>query len=410
MTSRSPHSLLLLYGLLLAAIPAEAGVLDGNCRVANQPAATLLIPYFEVDLADPSGATTLVSINNASVKPVLARVVLWTDWAVPTLAFDVYLTGYDVQTLNVRDLLEGRLPVTGPGTSNLGDLSDPDVTFSGCGNSTANFSTTPDNKQRTWLLAAHTGRAVAKGATEQCAGSGTAGPNVATGYITVDAVNRCSPRSVGTTANTPVQAGYFVKGGKGIASDANVLWGDYHYINSRKNTADSQAAVAVVADPDHFVSGDYTFYGRYVNFDGSDDRIPLSSLYYVRYMNGGSSFAGTDVVVWRDNRKSAAGLTACGKKPSWVPLGEMQLVAFDEEENPAELAGGNTFPVTTQKVRVGSPVLAAPKPSGFLMIDLWHKNSAHAQGWVSVTMSGGKGRFASGHEAVRVDDLCNFGL
>lgn len=408
MTSRSFHSLL-LCGLLIAAVPLEAGVLDGNCRVANQPAATLLIPYFEVDLADPSGATTLFSVNNASVKPVLARVVLWTDWAVPTLAFDVYLTGYDVQTFNVRNLLQGSLPVTGTAASTVGELSDPNVAFPGCsGNGTANLAAAPSTSQRTWLQAAHTGRAVAKSATQQCAGSGSAGPNVATGYITVDAVNRCSPSSVGTTTNTPLQAGYFAKGGKGIASDANVLWGDYHYINSRKNTADSQAAVAIVADPDHFANGDYTFYGRYVNFDGRDDRIPLSSLYYVRYMNGGSFSSGTELVVWRDNRRAAATLANCGKSPAWAPLGEMQIVTFDEEENPTEVVGGNAFPVATQKVRVGSSALAVAKPMGFLMLDLWHKDASHAQAWVSVMMSA-KGRFTTGYEALRVDDLCNFG-
>ena len=95
----------------------------GSCRVANQPAATLLVPYFEVDLNDPDGATTLFSVNNASAKPALARMVLWTDWGVPTLAFDIYLTGYDVQTLNLRDLFTGTLPRTGPAISNTGALS-----------------------------------------------------------------------------------------------------------------------------------------------------------------------------------------------------------------------------------------------------------------------------------------------
>ncbi|HEY0781016.1 MAG TPA: hypothetical protein VGE98_01065, partial [Thermoanaerobaculia bacterium] len=87
-----------LFAILLATPRAQAGMLAGNCRVSDQPAATLLLPYFEVDLDAPNGATTIVSINNASPKSELARVVLWTDWGIPTLAFDVYLTGYDVQT------------------------------------------------------------------------------------------------------------------------------------------------------------------------------------------------------------------------------------------------------------------------------------------------------------------------
>ena len=109
---------------LIAAVPSSAGILEGNCRLADQPAATMLIPYFEVDLGDPAGQTTLFSVNNASAKSTLARVVLWTNWGVPTLAFDVYLTGYDVQTLNLRDLFAGKLPQTGPDTSNSGSLSD----------------------------------------------------------------------------------------------------------------------------------------------------------------------------------------------------------------------------------------------------------------------------------------------
>src|SRR3954462_10550019 len=73
-----------LLGCLLATVPSAAGVLEGNCRLANQPAPTLLIPYFEVDLNNLSGQNTLFSVNNSSYKPALARVVQWTDWGVPT--------------------------------------------------------------------------------------------------------------------------------------------------------------------------------------------------------------------------------------------------------------------------------------------------------------------------------------
>src|SRR5688500_6050459 len=78
--------------------PVTAGVLTRNCRTAEQPAATLLYPYFEVDLQSTNGATTLISINNSSSSSTVARVVMWADWGAPTLAFDVYLTGYDVQS------------------------------------------------------------------------------------------------------------------------------------------------------------------------------------------------------------------------------------------------------------------------------------------------------------------------
>ncbi|HYG64047.1 MAG TPA: hypothetical protein VEL74_15840, partial [Thermoanaerobaculia bacterium] len=46
--------------------------------IDDVPAATLLLPYFEVYLNNANGVTTLFSINNASATAVLAHVTLWT--------------------------------------------------------------------------------------------------------------------------------------------------------------------------------------------------------------------------------------------------------------------------------------------------------------------------------------------
>src|SRR5690349_15790192 len=126
------RALTIFVCLTLATGAVQAGDLSGNCRAANQPSATLLIPYFEVNLDDSTAQTTLFSVNNASARPALARVVVWTDWGVPTLAFDIYLTGYDVQTINIRDLFKGVLPGTGTGLSNVGSLSETGPGFPGC--------------------------------------------------------------------------------------------------------------------------------------------------------------------------------------------------------------------------------------------------------------------------------------
>src|SRR5947209_2426269 len=72
-------------------LPTGAGAV--LCTVDAVPAATLLLPYFEVDLDDPDGLTTLFSINNASGSEALAHVVIWSDLSVPVLDFDVDLTG-----------------------------------------------------------------------------------------------------------------------------------------------------------------------------------------------------------------------------------------------------------------------------------------------------------------------------
>jgi hypothetical protein len=408
----------LLWVILCASLPVEraaAGVLTGNCRTAEQPAATLLVPYFQVNLDDANGAGTLISVNNASARPALARVTLWTDWGVPTLAFDVYLTGYDVQSLNLRDLFHGNVPATGADLSPRGALSQTAADFPGCnlsappGRSSVRLRATLDATATAYLRAAHTGRPIAAGEPPQCAGSGRAGAAVATGYVTVDAVNRCTPPSVGTIENTPAHALYFAAGGTGLASDANVLWGDYIYVNPAEATAASQSAIPLVADPDFFAPGDYTFYGRYVGFDARDDRAPLSSLYYTRYLNGGAFSGGTDLVVWRDNRDPQAVPRSCATGPAWSPPGELQMVAFDEEENPTEIRPSNAFPVAAQLVHVGSPALAPSAEFGWLMIDLWYRDATHAQGWVGVMMSA-RGRYNTSHPALRADDLCNFGL
>src|SRR5687768_15190520 len=100
---------LALAGLLALAGPAVAtiGTID------NVPAATLMLPYFEVDLDNTEGVNTLFSINNSAASAVLTKVVVWSDQSVPVLNFNIYLTGYDVQTFSMRDILVlGNLPRT----------------------------------------------------------------------------------------------------------------------------------------------------------------------------------------------------------------------------------------------------------------------------------------------------------
>jgi len=107
-----PALVAVVAAALLAASPASAL----RCDTDVVPAATL--PYFEVSLERPKSLTTLFSVTNVEADPALVKVVLWTDLAVPTLSFEVYLAGFDVQILNLKDLLlEGRLPVTGSAVS-----------------------------------------------------------------------------------------------------------------------------------------------------------------------------------------------------------------------------------------------------------------------------------------------------
>src|SRR3954470_12476854 len=104
---------------------------DDSCDIGVAPAATLLLPYFEVDVANRT-QNTLFTITNVSRLPQIAHVTVWTDWSFPVLDFNLFLTGYDVQALSMYDIIaKGIIAPRGaalPGTSSLttpGSLSAP---------------------------------------------------------------------------------------------------------------------------------------------------------------------------------------------------------------------------------------------------------------------------------------------
>ena len=74
--------LLLLLLLATSALGASPSTVnnDDSCDVRVGPAATLLLPYFEVDLQN-GDQTTLFTITNVSRYSQIAHVTIWTDWA-----------------------------------------------------------------------------------------------------------------------------------------------------------------------------------------------------------------------------------------------------------------------------------------------------------------------------------------
>lgn len=375
-----------LAALLLPA-PTTAGVLTDNCVVGDRPAATLLFPYFEVDLANPSGRTTLIAIANRDLflEPILARVTLWTDWGIPTVAFSLFLGPEDVQTINVRDLFStGIVPTTG---------GHADLYFPGCHPSLGGFVATPPALMRT----AHTGQ----NTLGSCLSSGNLGVNIAVGYITVDASRRCRVGNGGGT-DSPVDGDYFT-GAAPLAVTENVLWGDWFLVTPGEGFASGNAAVHVQADAEFFGAGDYTFYGRYHGFNGADRRRPLPSHYYARFLNGGAFTGGTKLIVWRDTRDPSTAVVACGSTPDWVPLGEQQVVARDEEGAFTNLGATSIFDLATQRLDIS----AVPQPHvfGLLRLNLDLPDDTPAQAWVGVEASA-SGRFSVGFPATPTNDLC----
>ena len=415
---------LVLVGVLAVATPAAAEF----GTIEPVPGATLLLPYFEV--APDRSKCTFFSVNNASAAPELAHVTIWTDQSIPVLDFDVFLTGYDVQSFNLHDLLiNGNLPSTGSLVSNRGQFSlsngSPPAPFPGCSDGTPGSGPPAYNTLsptfRAVLLAALTGQPIPAGAAAGLCAGADYGDGVLRGYVTVDTVNECSQEF----PNTP---GYFVDGGIGTASNRDTIWGDWLIIDApnvfahgdtlvhvEAEESTSQAACDVAPPGDNEPS---TFYCRYSG--GADDREALGSLHATRYLEGGPFTGGTDLLVWRDPLGNNAPYS-CVTRPGEFSLTQNQIVVFDEQENPIVSQRGpsgfepedeNPFLYETQRVEVGGPIgPTTAEPFGWIYLNLNGAQGVpaiHNQAWV-VTVLSADGLYSVGYDALQLSNLSNGG-
>ncbi|MGD2113442.1 MAG: hypothetical protein PVG07_00205 [Acidobacteriota bacterium] len=415
---------------LVGLLALSGGAVAEIATIDDVPAATLLLPYFEVNLGAADGTTTLFSVNNASAAPALAHITVWTDLSVPVLDFDVYLTGYDVQTINMRDILNGVLPQTLDNDSDLGDtvspdgpptgtvLGDPmDGSFPGTsGPCVATYGPLQNSFINGHLIPALTG------GVSSIVGAGASldyGDGIARGYVTVDSTSQCS-------LDFP-SAGddYF----NNVANTNNILWGDYFYVDPANNFAQGETLVHIEACSNPSVGNGaghcpftgqadpFTFYSRYLTTPGVDEREGLASQFATRYLQGGVFSGGTDLVVWRDSRS-----TDIVPPISWFPLNQNLVVAFDEQENSEELCflesdvspptGGQLtcFPAESAKYNVANSIVPGSQsldPSfsfGWLYLDLDLTSSIESQAWVTPVMSA-EGRYSVGFDAIQLDNV-----
>ena len=411
-------ALVLVLGFVCGApAVAEIGAID------SVPAATLLLPYFEVG----PGVTTLFSINNASPEPQVAHVVLWTNLSRPTLDFTVYLTGYDVITVNLAELFStGAIPRTGPNLNQStatqtdvngsapGDFSFPDVNFPGC------VFPLPSNipsSLLSYIQRVHNGQSAPAGFPNSGLCGGTSQPpDTYVGYLTVDAANACS-------VAFPDTPGYFQSGGLGFASDNNVLWGDWFLVDTVNNFAQGDNLVhieaqAAGATAPFFEPGNYTFYGRYVGGTGIDDREPLATTWATRYFSGagGGGFDDdSDVLCWRDSGRNESAYFNCAITPTPFPLAQNQLVIFDEFENPIAVEDSPFSPPPTldfvlpcpwETNRTGALDFGSIFDFGWFYLNLNTVTGSvfdpYKQSWVGVLHSA-SGLFSVGLEGIALD-------
>lgn len=371
--------------LAVALFTTSARAVEFNARaLSNQPAATLLLPYFEATLKTPAagkqpGPTTYMTVINTSATAMLAKVTVWSDLGVPVLGMHMYLTGYDTQTFDLGEIVRtGKMPATASAGQDPQDTISPkgypsqDINFASCQDKLPFTQLPPDFVAH--VKASLTGQfsSVFGG----CAGRNV-GDGLARGFVTVDTINNCTDRS-------PGDPGYFAAGGSGDATNQNTLVGSYQYVNASTGVAEGDSLVSIQAsatDADTTTDGKYTFYGKFVDFSAVDNRQPLATNFDLRYRKDATVFTkGTSVIAWRD-QKIWTGPFACGTTPAWYPLGQEQIAIFDEQEHPVVPV---SIPVAPQpptptfapfqgvanKVLVGSAALPTPYDSGFMQANL----------------------------------------
>lgn len=365
-----------IAGIFLCALIQMSSAQDNDAALgvpSNAPGATLLIPYFEVDLNPEGTRTTLISLRAVSPEPALTHMTIWTDVGVPILSFSIYLTGYDEQSINLRDILVGgNLPQTAPVDfiSPQGPYSANPLSFPNCGSLLPPPVLSSLTLSR--LTAALTGNVDPTSGI--CWGSNY-GDGVARGYVTVDVVTECA-------AISPTDPGYFISGGNGIAKNDNVLRGEFMLVDPPGVTQGLSElrflpAVSLRASSSSALTstpGTPTFYGFVNNYDASDNREALPSRWRAP-IDG-----PTDLVVWRGPRNPRQPFFCGIDRSDYSFAAETDRIVVSPRGNGETLGASadSPFPLVTQRVRAGGTPNAffdasfQIKPAGLLF------NAEHA--------------------------------
>jgi hypothetical protein len=413
----------LLLVLWTAALGASAQTIhnDDTCDLAVAPAATLFVPYFEVDVTSPvhRARTTLITVTNVSPSPQIARVTLWSDWAYPVLTFNVFLTGYDMQSINLYDVLVQGLIATNteaPGELSSRNDSNPNLSPSIAANCAR--AQAPSRLPEGTLQDVRA--ALMRGESAECGTSRIGGSNDrAIGYATIDVVTDC-------TSTFPDEASYFAAE---LLFD-NVLIGDVIAVDPSStagNYANAEPMVHIRAIPEGGPAGatpgtalPLTFYDLHSR--GGDRRQPLPSVFAARYIQGGTSGFLTNFLIWREPITGPNAV--CSDYIANRGLEVAEYIRFDERENPTTnspqvIITFTPSPVTTSAVVAMNtrnpqfPPLTSGDIAGWMYLNLDNagpynatRRPRRAQGWVGITMFA-EGRYSAATRAVPLGNGCS---
>jgi hypothetical protein len=412
--------LVVLLGGSLAASAATTHN-DDSCDIGVAPAATLLLPYFEVDLSRPTGENTTVSITNVSSVEQIAHVTLWTDRSYPVFSFDIFLTGYDVQSINFYELLvHGKIASDGTGAagSGRGDFSQSNRRLN-AGECGAIANIPGDTVTRVQ-------QALSKGTAPGCNAVGNNHFYRAVGFATIDVVSECNSKL------TPLDPAYY---GGTLLYD-NVLIGDYQQIDSAQHLAQASTLVHIRAIPEggtaveraafpqrYKTNFSRTFYGRFNSGTnkGADARQPLPSVFATRWINGGTGMFRTDLKIWREG--TAPFNARCSDYANEREVAD--VVSFDDDENATAFDPFACGPISapcwvifalpsTGRYTLATadgyfPRLFQNASSGWLYLNLGGEGFDVAQAWI-VTSLHAEGRYSADVDATPLGNGCSAGV
>ena len=440
MSRRFRAALLLAFSLL---IPSFAFAQrrkppnnDDSCDIAVAPAATLLLPHFQVAIPeiDPTDdTTTLFTVTNVSALPQIAHVTIWTDWSYPLLSFDLFLTGYDVQAINLFDVLVRGIVAPPRGTSSVDTTISPrpDTGVEGAipdvkanpnlslpairanGSCSSLPGKLPDDLMPSLRAALTTGLFF-----PACASSKRVGGThtQARGYVTIDVSSMCS-------AKFPDDPSYI----RDELLFDNVLIGDYQNIRLGQNFASASPMVHIRAIPEGGKAGSnpgtnlpYTFYDRYTEALPSrtfDRRQPLPSTFAARWIEGGTNGFVTAYTIWREG--VTTGTQTCAKSMDNSQMTTGTVIRFDERENSFT---NNSYcqwcPFGPPRFPAASRVETSYYPfpyngssadvAGWMYLDLDNDamTGRPSQNWVVTTMFA-QGRFSVSYDAAALGNGCS---
>lgn len=379
------------------------------------PAATLLLPYFEVDLADPTdGINTLFTVRNTADLSIVAHVMIFTDLSVGTVAFDVPLSRFATRRFDLREIFAGTATTVDEvgGEKPVVNAKDTPVDNPPPPPSSGTFgSGFEDGTLGQWdahesdatvetMRAHHTGQPSER--TGLCGGVDHE-DSIARGYVVVDVVTGFAGPVF------PNDGSYLGNGVAGTLAPLNAITGSFRIVEPLNNSELGSPMLHFEwADTDNFgpTFDGTTFHGRYDDYMAHDRREPLGKQWVTTFES--SEGKPASVLYWQDPLVVVEPFETCGTPPAPFPISQQQVIGFDTDSNAFNQANVDptltTFPWACGRVTVGTSGDIIPFDAGWLFVHFLRPMQTRGQAVILVE-NAEPGTISAGQIGVSWDNL-----